>query len=420
VAQCLSPTPTRVPDEKKLLLRSFRNPRTGEILDELMIAWFKGPRSFTGEDTVELYCHGGSFIISQILSVLFDQGVAPAKPGEFTKRALLNGKLDMTAAEGIKTLVEAQSHQQWLAGRQLYSGKLRSQIEILRTQLIEAMAWLVAAVNFPDEGDTQHVQLTHVTERVSKVEAQIKTLIGTFRSGKIANDGLMVAFAGAPNAGKSTLLNKLLGHNRAIVSDQPGTTRDYIEEKYLINGRLVRLVDMAGIRASTDQVEAAGIQLSKDLIQQADVVIALFAANSSDDERQQVLDALQDLEGKPILKILTKADLSRPAWASGMLAVSSHNDQGLDDFKNELQQIVDKHVGKISEHPFITSVRQQNCLLAAEQSLSLFWSAKAAHAGHELLAFELQATARALSEVIGDLSNEDILDKVFSDFCIGK
>lgn len=423
VARCLKDSSSKPPKEKLMMLRSFVNPLnkgSPESIDELMAAWFQGPRSFTGEDTVELYCHGGPYIISEILKTLYDQGIRPATPGEFTKRALLNGKLDLTAAEGIKNLVEAQSKQQWIAGRQLYTGKLRDQIESLRSKLIEAMAWLEAMIDFPDEGDTQHVQLDHVKSRVERVHDQISTLIKTFQSGRIASEGLMVAFAGAPNAGKSTLLNTLLGQNRAIVSEEAGTTRDYLEERCLLEGRLVRLVDMAGIRDTDNLIEKAGVTLSKELIQKADVVVGLMASDSTETERSGIVEILSQRRDTPVLYVMTKSDKGKPPWANAMISISCKTGEGISEFQDQLLKIVDHHMGGISEHPFITSARQQSCLLQAEKAVQDFWQAFKINSGHELLAFELQAAARALGQVIGELSNEDILDKVFRDFCIGK
>ncbi len=420
VAPLIAMNPSTPPKERQMLLRAFKRPTSSETLDDLMIAWFAGPRSFTGDDTVELFCHGGPYVISEILATLYEAGVQPAKPGEFTKRALLNGKLDLTAAEGIKDLVEAQSKQQWLAGRQLYSGKLKLEIESLRSLLIEAMAWLEAMIDFPDEGDTQHVHLDNVRARVEKVQQQVHKLVNTFQSGHVASQGLMVAFAGAPNAGKSTLFNYLLGRERAIVSDIAGTTRDYIEEKCLIDGRLVRLVDMAGIRESSDMIEQAGVVLSKRLIAEADVVVSLIASDSSSQERIAMNALTAEILTKPVLKIITKSDLADQKWPENFFKISCATGSGIDIFKKQLTKIVDEHVGDLGENPFITSARQQRCLLDANDSLAKFFAALASRVGHELLAFELQEASRALTGVIGELSNDDILDKVFSDFCIGK
>ncbi len=407
------------PTERLASLRIFRDPKTSEIIDDLVIIYFKGPRSFTGQDTVELFCHGGPFIIQRILGVLHSQGARPAVAGEFTKRALLNGKLDLTAAEGIKDLVEAQSRQQWLAGRQLYSGKLKLQIETLRKELIGAMAYLEAMIDFPDEGDTQHVGLGQVRSRLKDVSSKLGALISTFQSGRVASRGLMVAFAGAPNAGKSTLLNTLLEKQRAIVSPVAGTTRDYIEEACLIDGRLVRLVDTAGLRDTNDLVEREGVELSRKIMSEADVVISLNATDSSDHEREELAKITSSVSC-PVLRVQTKADQGTPAWATGMIQISCETGVGLAGLRETLARLVDEHTGSLEEKPFLTSQRQQSALAMAMTSLERFASQDKSGAGHEMLAFELQEASRALSAVIGDVSHEDILDKVFSEFCIGK
>lgn len=400
-------------------LRNLMDPRTHEIIDEVIAIYFKGPKSFTGQDTIEIFCHGGPFIVQQILSALFAIGVRPAQPGEFTKRALLNGKLDITAAEGLKELIECQSRQQWLAGRQLYQGKLRDEIESLRKEVIGTLAYLEAMIDFPDEGDTQHLQLLHVHARVEAVTKLISELHATFRSGKVASRGLMVALVGAPNAGKSTLLNSLLRKRRAIVSDKAGTTRDYLEESCLLEGRLVRLVDTAGIRETNDVIEQDGITLSKQILQEADVVIVLHAADSHPDDHV-ALDRVVSSFAKPCIPIISKIDLGVPTWAKDHLMISCQSGAGMDALKNKLVQIVDQTTGSIEERPFITSSRQAFALSSAQNALEKFKLAASASSGHEMLAFELLEAARALASVVGDISNEDVLDSIFREFCIGK
>lgn len=407
------------PPERQTSVRSFIDPVTGEVIDDLLVVFFKGPRSFTGQDTVELFCHGGAYIIQRILGVLYAHGARPAEAGEFTKRALLNGKLDLTAAEGIKDLVEAQSRQQWLAGRQLFSGRLKEEIDSFRHEVIGAMAYLEAMIDFPDEGDTSHVGLDHVRSRLVEVHVRLNALISTFQSGQVASRGLMVAMVGAPNAGKSTLLNTLLGKQRAIVSSIAGTTRDYIEESCLIDGRLIRLVDTAGLRETIDLIEQEGVKLSKDILQMADVVLALYPADASDGERKDLVNILSTTS-KPIFSLLTKCDLHQPHWGADMLAISCHTGHGLPSLRQQLAKLVDDHTNGLEEKPFLTSQRQQSALLAAKASLERFNTQDQKQAGHEMLAFELQEAARALTSVIGNISSEDILDKVFSEFCIGK
>jgi tRNA modification GTPase len=400
-------------------LRQLIDPRTREILDEVVVVFFKGPKSFTGQDTVEIFCHGGPYIIQRILQVVYALGVRPAQPGEFTKRALLNGKLDITTAEGLKELIECQSRQQWMAGRQLYQGKLRDEIESLRREVIGALAYLEAMIDFPDEGDTQHVQLAHVKQRVDSVLKLIENLSSTFTSGKVASRGLMVALVGAPNAGKSTLLNNFLGKQRAIVSERAGTTRDYLEESCLLDGRLIRLVDTAGIRETDDVIEQDGVALSKYILSEADLVVLLQAADSDPNELSAI-NAVVASANKSVISVISKSDLGIPAWAKGRLPISCKTGFGLDDLKNTLIQIVDKATGSIEERPFITSSRQAAALEAAEESLKKFKLAAQSSAGHEMLAFELLEAARSLASIVGDISNDDVLDSIFKEFCIGK
>ena len=415
------------PTARRVGVKVFLDPITLESVDELVVVFFKGPHSYTGQDTVEFFCHGGPYIIQRILGLLYAHGARPAQAGEFTKRALLNGKLDLTAAEGIKDLVEAQSRQQWLAGRQLYTGKLKEEIDSLRKEVIGAMAYLEAMIDFPDEEDTHHVGLSHVRSRLGNVSKQLTSLVSTFQSGQVASRGLMVVFAGAPNAGKSTLLNTLLGRQRAIVSATPGTTRDYIEEPCLFDGRLVRLVDTAGIRETNDQIEREGVSLSNRLIEEADVVILLNSADSSSSEREAMATLKTSLQAKAkqlknisLIALLTKSDQSQPAWASGLMPISCKTGDGVGDLQTALIKIVDEHTGSLEERPFLTSQRQQSALLAAQSAVDKFTHQAQQKAGPEMLAFELLEAARALSSVVGDISNEDILDKVFSEFCIGK
>lgn len=404
---------------RQTLLRHFIDPSNDETVDEVLVVFFKGPHSFTGQDTVEVFCHGGPYIIQRILGILYAIGARPAQPGEFTKRALLNGKLDVTSAEGLKELIECQSRQQWLAGRQLYQGKLRDQIDSLRKEIIGALSYLEAMIDFPDEGDTQHVQLEHVVNRVLRVHKLLADLNATFKSGKVASRGLMVALAGAPNAGKSTLLNHLLGKNRALVSDVAGTTRDYLEETCLIDGRLIRLVDTAGIRSTDDKIERDGIAMSRQMLSEADAVVALYAADSNDIEREPIKALVTSLQ-RPVISLLTKSDLASPEWSKTFLSISCRSGSGLDLLKNKLVELVDQATGSLEERPFITSARQSSALSAAEVSLQKFQIAAASGVGHEMLAFELHEAIRALASVVGDITNDDVLDVIFKDFCIGK
>lgn len=409
-ARCL---PFLVKDFRVMRYGRLVDAASGETLDDVMAVAFQGPKSFTGQDSVEVFCHGGPYIVRRALKAFYAAGIRAAEPGEFTRRAFLNGKLDLTAAEGVKALVEAESEHQWKAARQLATGRLKEAIERLRRELVESMAFLEAQIDFPDEGDTAHLHLESVTRRVTVVRATVERLIASYDDGKVASRGLMVALLGEPNAGKSTLMNELLGRERAIVSDIAGTTRDYLEEPCLIEGRLIRLVDMAGVRHDTaDAIEKIGVETARRLAGEADLVLFLAPADRAEKPEEPAV---------PHLKVLTKADLGTPIWADeSWIRLSCRAGTGAKALRSLLAKRVDDHVSALKEDTFVTSARHVHALREAKGALDGYFGAMAAGGYEEMLAFELQQAARALVQVIGKVDHEDVLDKVFSEFCIGK
>lgn len=409
--------------ERLLRLTRIIDPKTGETIDEALVTFFYGPRSFTGQDAAEIHAHGGPYIVRRLLEMLYAQGFRAAEPGEFTRRAFLNGKMDLTEAEGIKELVEAESHQQWMAARHLASGRLRNAIEGLRTRLIETLAYLEAQIDFPDEGDTEHLDRSHVRERAAEVTRQVTRLAGSYDSGRVASRGLAVALVGAPNAGKSTMMNELLGRERAIVTPIAGTTRDWLEERCLIKGRLIRLFDMAGLRDDPDPVEAIGIAAARKLASEADLVIFLAPADAANAPKD-VARWLKELEPRDHIKLLTKSDLGMPKWAKpedGWQAVSVQTGDGVEALRDLLADKVDRHVGDaLKEEAFVTNARHLAALQEAARALEAFAEADANGAYVELLAFELQQAAKALRTIVGEVDTDDVLDKIFREFCVGK
>ncbi len=405
---------------RRMQLATFHPPGSGEIIDEIMVCVFPAPGSFTGEDTAELFCHGGPYIVQRLLQTLWSSGFRPAEPGEFTRRAFLNGKMDLSIAEGIKELVEASTHQQWLAARHLATGRFAEAIDSLRAALIEALAYLAARIDFPDEGDVQDVDLGLVRAKVDAVLQKILRLERSYTSGRVAAQGLMVTIVGQPNMGKSTLLNALLGHERAIVTEQAGTTRDYLEEPCRIKGRLIRLIDTAGVRETTDMIEQRGIAQTRRLGQEADLVLLLIASDATARDRAAASVLMQELGANKCLQLLTKADQGIPEWAQDFLPISCHAEQGLERLEEEIVRRVDGYVGQLNEEPFVSSARHLHALQSARRDLEAFFEGHAQGQYDELLAFELQNAARALSGILGAVDVEDVLDKIFRDFCVGK
>lgn len=423
LAPCLGLSPEALNNwpNRHLKLAKFVEPTSGEVIDEPLVVLFRAPKSFTGEDAAEIHAHGGPYIVQRLLTVLYSLGFLPAEPGEFTRRAFLHGKLDLTAAEGIRELVEAQSHQQWTAARQLATGRLKASIESIRAKLIETLAYLEAQIDFPDEGDTAHLVLNDVEQRAKGVYQEIKTLLGTYDSGRVASQGLMVTLVGVPNAGKSTLLNELLGRERAIVTPIAGTTRDYIEERCLIEGRLIRLFDMAGIRDNPDPVEAIGVESAKRLASEADLVVFLVPADQESSCLDQVATWRASLAPKDHITVVTKGDLGRPLWASALPLISCKSGEGLAEMRRLLADRVDQSLGLVASEPsFITSARHASALRKALEALDQFFASAKRQDFVECLAYEVHEAVKSLQSIVGTIDSEDILDKIFSQFCIGK
>lgn len=414
-----SVSPVRV-----MAMAKFFDPESEQTIDELMVATFKGPASFTGEDSVELFCHGGPYIVQRILETLFAHGFRQADPGEFTRRAFLNGKMDLSSAEGIKQLVEAGTHQQWIAARQLATGTFSETIEELRSRLIGTLAFLAARIDFPDEGDTQDVALETVIHKVRQVSQQLDKLEASYQSGRIAAQGLMVAIIGQPNMGKSTLMNTLLGHDRAIVSEEAGTTRDYLEEPCRVRGRLIRLIDTAGVRETKDKIEQQGVERAKKLAAEADLVLLLVARDAKASAYADVEALALEIGPGKCLLVQTKADLKAKAVtnpvAGEFIAISCLESHGLDQLEDAIVKRVDGFVGQLDEKPFVSSARHLQAIKDAKRDLQQFYTGVDEGAYDEMLAFELQNATRALGSILGVVDVEDILDKVFHEFCVGK
>lgn len=409
--------------ERQVRLMGIHHPESKELLDEGLVVVFRKDRSFTGEESAELFIHGGPYVVQLVLKTLLNYGFRLADPGEFTKRAFLNGKLDLTAAEGIRELVEAQSHHQWLAARQLASGHLGVKIELLRQSLIEIFALVEAQVDFPDEEETATLAIEILDPKVLEVVAQINTLLKTYQSGSIASQGLKVVLFGEPNAGKSTLLNTLLNQERSLVTEVPGTTRDYLEERCLIEGRLIRLVDIAGIRESTDRVEQLGIEKAKEWASKADLLLFLVPIQNPK-HKALVEEWLKEFNPPEFLKILTKSDLSSNHVGNqetGWLKLSCQTGEGLQELKTLIASTVDRWTGPLaSESTFITNIRHKKALEDSLHNLNRYFEARQSKSSIEILAHELKHALLNLQSIIGSVSADDILSEIFGRFCIGK
>jgi tRNA modification GTPase len=389
----------------------------GHVIDDGVLTVFRGPHSYTGEDTVEFTGHGGILATREVLARFIACGAVPAGPGEFTRRAFLNGKLDLTQAEGVMDLISAQTRLSLRAARSQLEGTLGRRTMEARDHLLETLAHLEAWIDFPEE-DIDPQSTAQLASRIREVLAVIDSLLATADQGRVLREGVRTVIFGEPNVGKSSLLNRLLGFERAIVSELAGTTRDTIEEIINLEGIPLRLVDTAGVRVAEDRIEAEGIQRTVRQIEAADLLLEIADASKS-----RPADAVFPASGAKHLLILNKCDLGEhPSWA-GVEAVrlSCTSGKGFDVLSKTIRESL--HFGDVDwgEHAIAINARHQASLAAARSALNSALELLADRSTDpELAAIDLREALDALGEIPGRVDTEDLLGVIFSRFCIGK
>jgi len=389
----------------------------GRVIDDGMLTVFRGPRSSTGEDCVEFTGHGGILVTRQVLERFFACGAEPAGPGEFTQRAFLNGKLDLTQAEAVMDLISARTSMSLRAARNQMDGRLGKRTSDLRDGLLEALAHLEAWIDFPDE-DISPETGSLLQQRVSRILSEIDSLLSTADQGRILREGARIVIQGPPNVGKSSLLNHLLGQDRAIVSETAGTTRDTIEEAVNFHGIPLRLIDTAGIRKTEDSVERMGITRTWKEVESADLVIALCDGSMPREEQMDV--------GKlPVrsIHVLNKADLpEHPAWSdSSAIRVSCFTGQGMEKLSLAMLRMLQIESEFWGDDMVAVNARHANSLARAAQSLGNALSHLVPEAWNpELASIDMRDALDMLGEIPGKVDTEDLLGVIFSRFCIGK
>lgn len=396
--------------------------RGDEALDEVLVTVFRAPASYTGEDVVEISGHGGPLVTRRLLGALLTAGARSAEAGEFTQRAFLNGKLDLTQAEAVMDLIRAQSDLALAAAREQLAGSLGRRIEALREALLDLTAHLEAYIDFPDEDispDTGRAMLA----RIDEARAQVAALLDTARPGRILREGARTVLFGAPNAGKSSLLNALAGRDRAIVSPTPGTTRDTIEEFIAVRGLALRLIDTAGLRDSVDPIEREGVERARRALAEADLALEIADATLPPAEAR---GPAPDTGGAPRLLVLNKADLPpHPAWTAPEFAaahrVSSLTGDGVDALADAIYAAVTGGEARWSANAAAAiNARHRACLARAADALDRARSSFVAGEGVEFTALELRIALNAVGDVVGGTDTESILGRIFATFCIGK
>lgn len=387
----------------------------GQIIDQALVTVFHAPHSYTGEDTVEISCHGGILVAKKVLKAVLEAGASLAERGEFSKRAFLNGKMDLSQAEGIVDLIHSVSDRGAKVAATQMEGRLSKNIQAMRERLLNLVSHLEAAADFPEE-DILELTDTEVKNEIEKISTQMKQLIRTADYGKILKDGFPVAVIGKPNVGKSSLLNCLSGQERAIVTDVAGTTRDVIEEYINLDGFAIRLMDTAGIRRTADQVETIGVEKSKAAAVDASLVLCVFDASSPmDREDQVILNLIQD---KNHIIVLNKCDQGKQIELEG-IEISAKEGTGLDRLIQEISRKIQMGTAG-QEEDVITNERHYECLLRSREALEHAYESIMANMPVDLVAIDLQQSIEALGEIVGLTVSEEIVDRIFHNFCLGK
>jgi tRNA modification GTPase len=402
----------------------------GELLDRAMVAFYPGPNSYTGENLVEIFCHGGEVISSSIISALQKHGGRLAGPGEFTRRAVENGKLDLLQAEAIHDLITAESPAAASNALRQLDGELSEKIEGLREPLIKLSALLELELDFAEE-DVVFASRDEVARQLKEIVVTLDQLIHSYEKGRGLRSGLRVAIVGKPNVGKSSLLNAILGTERAIVSPHPGTTRDFIEEPAQIGALKFRFIDTAGIRHSAEGAEQEGIKRTKRRIQDAHILLFVVDAASPHDEldgaiAEECLDACTSDKTKKLILIYNKIDLNsriNGAWSvpcTGQVKISALKNEGIADLLQLIEKIANEQFFRQQAEVLITNLRQKQALEKARVSLAAAQESILNKLSGEFIARDLRAASDELASLIGAISSEEILDEIFANFCIGK
>lgn len=398
----------------------------GTVIDECILLYMRAPHSYTGEDTAELQCHGGAVVLREVLLRTWEVGARPAEAGEFTKRAFLHGRLDLVRAEGVMELIAAKSTRAAHAARERLAGAFSHAVTDIRTQILGAVAHIEAGIDFPED-DIPAASAEHLAAEIDAASAAVRRLLVGADTGRILRDGVKTVIVGRPNVGKSSLLNALLGMERAIVTDVPGTTRDIIEEEISVAGIPLRLLDTAGLRAAEDAVEQIGVARTEQHLMDAELILAVFDASEPLTAEDHALLTRLSAAAADIIILCSKED--RPsvlsaadffAVAAPVLRISAQEGTGLDALREEIAAHIVRREGDLSDGALPNKEREIEALRRAEAHLTAAAETLAADLGTDFVSIDLRAAYDALGEILGETVDTDLIDRIFSEFCIGK
>ncbi|WP_046227286.1 tRNA uridine-5-carboxymethylaminomethyl(34) synthesis GTPase MnmE [Paenibacillus dauci] len=399
---------------------------TGEKVEEVLVTIMRAPRSFTMEDVVEISSHGGVVAVRRVMDMLLQQKIRIAEPGEFTKRAFLNGRIDLSQAEGVIDLIRSKSDRAFTVALKQVEGKLSRQIKPLQQTLIETLAHIEVNIDYP-EHDVESFTSELIKEKSAEVMKAIDELLRTANEGKILREGITTAIVGRPNAGKSSLLNALAQDNRAIVTDIPGTTRDVIEEFVSINNIPLKLLDTAGIRETMDIVEKIGVERSRSAVNEADLL--LLVLNSSEPLNADELELLEQIRDRQVIVIMNKIDLPRQldmdqllqyVQEESIVPMSIVNEEGIDRLEQAISSLFFGGKLEAADMTYVSNVRHIGLLKQARQSLVDAYEAADQLIPIDMIQIDVRLAWEQLGEIIGDSAPDSLIDQIFSQFCLGK
>ena len=396
-----------------------------KVIDEVLVSVMNGPHSYTGEDVVEINCHGGMIVIRKILEIVLKNGARTAEPGEFTKRAFLNGRMDLSQAEAVMDVINAKNEFALSSSIEQLNGRVSEKIKSLRKKIIYNIAFIESALD-----DPEHISIDGYSDKLSKileeVNGELSRLINNFDNGIIVKEGVKTVILGKPNAGKSSLLNLLLGEERAIVTDIEGTTRDTLEESINLNGVFLNLIDTAGIRDSEDVVEQIGVNKAKELAEKSDLVIFVADASKELDENdKEIINLIKD---KQAIVLLNKSDLGTIINEKNVsefdnkpvITFSAKTGDGLDELENKIRDLFYEGKVKYNDELYITNARQKESLINAKNSIEEVIKSVENDMPEDFYSIDLMDAYTYLGQIIGESVEDDLVNEIFSKFCMGK
>lgn len=396
------------------------------VVDEVLVSYFKEPKSYTTENMCEINSHGGNVIVKKILELCLKNGAELAQPGEFTKRAFLNGRIDLLQAESVIDIINAKSDKELKTGVKQLKGFLSSEIAKIKKEIMEVMVNIEVTIDYP-EYDVDDVTISEISNMLNSIEVKLKKLESSFDNGRIIKEGIKTAIIGKPNAGKSSLLNAILKEDRAIVTEIEGTTRDTIEEFVTINGIPLKLIDTAGIREAKDEVEKIGINKSREIANEADLIIAIF--DSTKDLTKEDMEILKIAKNKKSIILLNKMDLGPkiekddPRFlkvTNNIITISALNNLGIDKLYEKITKLFNLDEINLDNEVLITNIRQKNWVSKAIEDINNTRSSINSNMPIDIIAISIKEILEDLGNITGEEVSENIINEIFSKFCLGK